>query len=130
MLTTVVVELTLTFQIVSTAVDHVYGGVSLKICGRIFYVIKLRPSMYKPRKIKLTRPHSAMTCLPEPILQIIHFYGNSQVDARIVSDAIRIDYSIPFSEKLFSALKALWADGGIQQCLRRSNEYRPNDCVA
>ncbi|KAL3311142.1 Guanine nucleotide-binding protein G(o) subunit alpha [Cichlidogyrus casuarinus] len=33
----------------------------------------------------------------------------------------------PFSEELYLAMKALWADAGVQECFSRSNEYQLND---
>lgn len=33
----------------------------------------------------------------------------------------------PFSDELLCAMKRLWADGGVQDCFNRSNEYQLND---
>ena len=32
-----------------------------------------------------------------------------------------------FSEELFSAMKRLWADSGVQECFARADEYQLND---
>uniref|UniRef100_A0A1I8HWJ6 Guanine nucleotide-binding protein G(O) subunit alpha n=1 Tax=Macrostomum lignano TaxID=282301 RepID=A0A1I8HWJ6_9PLAT len=49
-------------------------------------------------------------------------------DAQIVFDVIgRMADAQPFSPQLLVAMKRLWADGGVQSCFQRSNEYQLND---
>jgi len=46
----------------------------------------------------------------------------------MVMDVIsRMEDTEPFSGKLLTAMQQLWADGGVQECFSRSNEYQLND---
>ena len=49
-------------------------------------------------------------------------------DAGMVLDKIsRMADTEPFEPELLEAMKRLWADGGVQSCFNRSNEYQLND---
>eukprot|EP00094_Tigriopus_californicus_P004365 TCALIF_04206-PA protein Name:"Similar to Guanine nucleotide-binding protein G(o) subunit alpha (Locusta migratoria)" AED:0.23 eAED:0.27 QI:888/0.83/0.85/1/0.83/0.85/7/0/275 len=49
-------------------------------------------------------------------------------DAKMVMDVVsRMEDTEPFSEELLAGMKRLWADGGVQECFARSNEYQLND---
>lgn len=51
-----------------------------------------------------------------------------QSDAKMVLDVIaRMEDTEPFSEELLAAMKRLWVDSGVQECLGRANEYQLND---
>jgi guanine nucleotide-binding protein G(o) subunit alpha len=39
----------------------------------------------------------------------------------------RMEDTEPFTDELLAAMKRLWADGGVQECFGRSNEYQLND---
>lgn len=39
----------------------------------------------------------------------------------------RMEDTEPFSDELLAAMKRLWHDSGIQECLGRSNEFQLND---
>ena len=46
----------------------------------------------------------------------------------MVLDVIaRMEDTEPFSEELLGAMRRLWADGGVQDCFQRANEYQLND---
>ncbi len=51
-----------------------------------------------------------------------------QADAKMVMDVVsRMEDTEPFSEELLAGMQRLWADGGVQECFSRSNEYQLND---
>jgi len=52
----------------------------------------------------------------------------AQADAKMVMDVVsRMEDTEPFSEELLAGMQRLWADGGVQECFSRSNEYQLND---
>ncbi len=56
------------------------------------------------------------------------FLSSRQADAKMVMDVVsRMEDTEPFSEELLAGMQRLWADGGVQECFSRSNEYQLND---
>lgn len=61
-------------------------------------------------------------------LQITFADLSREQDAKMVFDIVtRMEDTEPFSEEFLHAMKRLWMDDGVQQCLQRSNEYQLND---
>uniref|UniRef100_A0A0B7AB27 Guanine nucleotide-binding protein G(O) subunit alpha n=1 Tax=Arion vulgaris TaxID=1028688 RepID=A0A0B7AB27_9EUPU len=61
-------------------------------------------------------------------INIPYNHNQREVDAKMVLDVIaRMEDTEPFTEDLLAAMKRLWLDSGIQECLCRSNEYQLND---
>ncbi|BFZ12731.1 hypothetical protein BsWGS_15770 [Bradybaena similaris] len=61
-------------------------------------------------------------------LNIAYTDTNREADAKLVLDVIaRMEDTEPFSDELLAAMKRLWHDSGIQECLGRSNEFQLND---
>uniref|UniRef100_A0A914WTP8 Uncharacterized protein n=1 Tax=Plectus sambesii TaxID=2011161 RepID=A0A914WTP8_9BILA len=67
-------------------------------------------------------------------LGIVPTNRKTEINARIIHEEVKlIDYEIQdgalFSETVYKALKALWADKAIQEVFRRRNEYHLPDCT-
>lgn len=55
-------------------------------------------------------------------------HARLQSDGAMVLDAIaRMEDTEPFTAEMLEAMKALWKDGGVQECFGRANEYQLND---
>lgn len=63
-----------------------------------------------------------------PNLDITFANEDRETDAKMVMDVVsRMEDTEPFSEELLAGMQRLWADGGVQECFSRSNEYQLND---
>lgn len=62
------------------------------------------------------------------LLDILYEDSSLELDGRVVTETLlRMEDTEMFSADLLRLMLRLWGDGGIQQCLGRSNEFQLND---